>query len=113
MTQKELYKIIQVIARKRTKLCRKKNKDYATEDALSNFKRLHQLTQVLGVNMSKPFHIAAFLQLLKIDRFMNIANKGVDPENETLLDTVVDDGIYTDFKYILYKERKKRKKRTK
>jgi len=77
-----------------------KNKDYATEDFLSNFKRMHQLCKILDIDVRRsPGDCARFLMVLKVDRWCNLISKGTPPKNESIRDTVLDDHNYTDLAY--------------
>lgn len=82
---------------KRNKIRKSKAKDYATDDVLSNFKRVSQLIGILGVDASTPHGIAMVYALLKIDRLCNLVFRKVSkPENESLEDTINDLKNYID-----------------
>lgn len=88
------------ISNKRMELMFKKGDDYATEDELSNFKRMHTLCQVLDIDPRRsPEDCAAFLVMLKIDRIHNLKRKGVSPKNESVQDTLIDAHNYLDLAY--------------
>ena len=62
-----------------------KNKDYATEDFLSNFKRVNQLCKILDIDVRRsPGDCGRFLALLKLDRWCNLVSKGTKPRNESV-----------------------------
>ncbi|KKL18508.1 hypothetical protein LCGC14_2474810 [marine sediment metagenome] len=77
-----------------------KNKDYATEDFLSNFKRMQKLCKVLDIDVRRsPGDNARYLMLLKMDRWCNLLSKGTPPKNESIRDTVLDLHNYIDLAY--------------
>ena len=81
-------------------LCQAKGDDYATEDVLSNFKRMNVLCQTLDIDVRRsPSDCARFLLMLKIDRRCNLARKGKKPENESVFDTILDLHNYVDLAY--------------
>jgi len=82
-----------------------KGDDYAGEDVLANFKRMNQLCSLLGIDTSRSSgDCGRFLMLLKVDRWCNLINKGTEPKNESLLDTVLDLHNYIDLAYACDKE---------
>ncbi len=77
-----------------------KSNDYATDDALSNFKRMNILCKTLDIDVRRsPGDCARFLQVLKLDRKCNLLSKGVEPKNESIKDTVMDEHNYSDLAY--------------
>ena len=77
-----------------------KSNDYATDDALSNFKRMNILCKTLDIDVRRsPGDCARFLQVLKLDRKCNLLSKGVEPKNESIKDTVMDEHNYIDLAY--------------
>lgn len=100
MLKNEFINIIESIKKDCDTLLIQKNKDYATEDFLSNFKRMFELCKILNINTSNsPADCALFLTMLKIDRICNLKRKRVSPENESVKDTVVDLHNYVDLLY--------------
>ena len=82
---------------KRMQLRQKKAHDYATDyDVLSNFKLMANLIKTLNLDMTKPHGVAMFFVLHKIARITNLWNKGVKPENESLIDSFLDLSNYVD-----------------
>ncbi len=82
-----------------------KNKDYATEDFLSNFKRMQKLCEVLDIDVRRSSgDNARYLMLLKMDRWCNLIRKGTPPRNESIRDTVLDAHNYIDLAYACDKE---------
>ena len=82
-----------------------KSKDYATEDVLSNFKRLTLIAQTYKVDFSKSYHYALFMTLMKFDRLQNLLSNGKTPENESIDDTWKDAFNYLMLAYACYKEK--------
>lgn len=77
--------------KKRNALMLSKRHDYANVDVLANFKQLNQLCKTLSIDVQRsPADCARFLLLLKIARWCNLINKGVEPMNETMEDTILD-----------------------
>ena len=77
-----------------------KNKDYATGDFLSNFKRMNQLCKILDIDVRRsPGDCARFLMMLKVDRWCNLLSKEQSPQNESIKDTVLDLHNYIDLAY--------------
>ena len=75
----------------RMRLMLSKGKDYADEDALSNFKRMNKLCAILGINPAQSTtDCALFLVILKLDRWQNLRRKGEVPQNESVRDTLID-----------------------
>ena len=70
-----------------------KSKDYATDDVLSNFKRMAITVGSLQRTHIAPWEEAAHLLILKLDRLKNL--EGRDPENESVRDTCLDIINYT------------------
>ncbi len=83
-----------------------KSEDYAGEDTLANFKRMHIISGQLGINPSRSaFDCAMFLVMLKIDRLMNLKRKGADPKNESVKDTILDLLNYIDLAFACESEK--------
>ena len=74
----------------------KKGHDYATEDQLSNFKRMALLSAVFKIDITRPTGVALFYKLLKLDRLANLLSNGKQPMNESMEDTLDDDINYTE-----------------
>lgn len=68
----------------------KKRRDYANEDVLSNFKRVSEACSLYKIDITKPYGVALFLVVLKIDRLTKLINEGGTPQNESLNDTLDD-----------------------
>ena len=75
----------------------KKGRDYATDDVLSNFKRMAKLMEILSVDITKPTGTALYNIVHKIDRLCNILNrKNGEVKNESIKDTILDMQNYID-----------------
>jgi len=81
---------------KRYALFDKKQHDYATEDCLSNFKRISRLCKELNINVATPEGTNLFYITMKFDRLCNLVHKGTTPQNESLDDTLNDIQNYID-----------------
>lgn len=94
-------KTIQTVHDDRMKMIAGKAQDYATEDVLSNFKRMTILCKELDIDVRRsPGDCARFLFLLKLDRWCNLNKKGAVPLNESIRDTVLDGHNYWDLAYL-------------
>ena len=77
-----------------------KSNDYATEDALSNFKRMNILCKTLDIDVRRSAgDCARYLMMLKVDRWCNLVGYGKEPKNESIKDTVMDEHNYIDLAY--------------
>jgi len=77
-----------------------KGHDYATDDVLSNFKRMSKLCELLNIIPARsPADSARFLMMLKVDRWCNLVGSGKKPKNESVKDTVIDLHNYVDLAY--------------
>lgn len=82
---------------KRIDIIAKKSQDYATEDALSNFKRVGQIIEIMRIKqLPGPLCYIFTLIILKIDRWINLILKDNTPQNEPIDDTVSDLHNYAD-----------------
>ena len=63
-----------------------KANDYATEDVLSNFKRLSNAAKALDINVQTPVGYSLFMSLMKLDRINNLTKV----EKETKFESVED-----------------------
>jgi hypothetical protein len=82
----------------------KKGHDYATEDMLSNFKRLSKLSKILGINTTTPLGYALFMVLMKLDRICNIFYRKRSCKNESLSDSFRDLIGYALLAWAIYEE---------
>ena len=101
MEKTEYIELVNDLDRKRQSLSVGKSKDYATEDILSNFKRMSLVCKTLDIDVRRsPADCARFLLLLKLDRWCNLAKKeGESPVNEAVSDTVMDFLNYVNLAY--------------
>lgn len=81
---------------RRWKLRDSKGHDYATDDILSNFKRMSIITDRWNIDITRPEGVALFYALLKIDRLCNLIFTNKTPMNESLQDTIDDLKNYID-----------------
>ncbi len=82
----------------------KRGYDYATEDILSNFKRLSAICTIWKLDITKPCDCAFFLLLLKIDRIRNLLSSQKEPKGERLEDSFRDAQNYLDLIRALIEE---------
>ena len=106
MTTPDFLDLLHKLDDKRIDVMEKKRHDYATEDALSNFKRMATICSTLKVDVKTPFGAAMFLMLLKIDRWNNLVSSCKSPKNESVEDTVMDLHNYIDLAHAIYVETK-------
>lgn len=100
MLHQRFLELIEAIHRERVMLCETKGHDYATEDTLSNFKRMHTYCAQMNISPARsPADCALFLALLKFDRWCNLRAKGASPKNESVQDTIKDLHNYIDLAY--------------
>ena len=99
------FKMIDELNKKRTTIAISKAKDYATEDILSNFKRLSTASKALDISTYSPEGYAMFMILMKLDRINNILKKKQSPKNEPLEDSIMDMINYTFLLYGIIQER--------
>ena len=71
-------------------LSRKKSKDYADQDVLSNFKRMSAIGKLYKIDFAKPYESALFMLLMKLDRIQNILKGNKIPANEGIKDSIQD-----------------------
>jgi len=107
MNRSDFVAILSDIHESRTALLINKGADYATDDVLSNFKRVHAVCKELDINPSSSSTDAAlFLIVLKIDRWCNLRRAGAKPKNESVKDTIKDLHNYVDLAYACQVEEK-------
>lgn len=100
MNQETFNKLISEIHAQCSEIMLKKRSDYANEDVLSNFKRLSELAKLLNIDpRNSPADYALFMVAMKIDRWCNLRKQGKQPENESIMDTVIDLHNYIDLAY--------------
>jgi hypothetical protein len=85
--------------------------DYATEDCLSNFKRMARLCTELNVDVRKPEGVALFYNVMKLYRLAILIHKETSPKNESLDDNINDLQNYIDLlRGLLYEKEKETEK---
>lgn len=98
MNRRDFIQMVSDLNEERLQLCASKSFDYATEDALSNFKRVTQVCRVWDIDVRRsPADCADFLTVLKLDRKFNLRDK--PPQNESVKDTILDLHNYVDLSY--------------
>lgn len=96
MDQKQQLLLIESINAKGIELLKTKGHDYAGEDVLKNFKQMHQLCDLLEIDLSKVEGIHMFYILLKVQRLCNLLFSNKVAKNESVEDTLIDLRNYTD-----------------
>jgi F0F1-type ATP synthase beta subunit len=98
LDEKEYLEIVDKSQQRRRGIHHKKTSDYATEDVLSNFKRVSEIIKILGVDTNTPHGMACVYIILKMDRFCNLVfrKSGLEPKNEAVEDTIDDWKNYLD-----------------
>jgi F0F1-type ATP synthase beta subunit len=98
MKEEEYKQIVENSWKRRREIHEKKTHDYATEDVLSNFKRVAEIIRILGVDPTTPHGMACVYIILKMDRFCNLVfrKSGELPKNEAVGDTIDDWKNYLD-----------------
>lgn len=97
MNSKDYFALMDETNIARKNLSQGKTHDYATDDVLSNFKRMNKMCQILNIDPRRsPGDNARYLALLKLDRWCNLANKKDVPQCEKLNDTKLDLHNYID-----------------
>lgn len=100
MKHSDLKELQDTINRERLELMVGKSHDYAGEDALSNFKRMSDLCAILQICPEESAEdCALFLAVLKLDRYCNLRAEGKTPDNEGVVDTIMDLHNYIDLAY--------------
>jgi len=90
----------------RVEVYRKKSSDYATEDVLSNFKRVGGVIDAMRINKLPPRLCYCFTcMILKMDRWVNLLLSAKTPVNESVDDTVKDFHNYIDLTDAVSKEK--------
>lgn len=104
MTQDKQLELIGQLDEGLINTLKKKGTDYATEDVLSNFKRLSSVAKALNLSLHTPEGYALFMVLMKIDRINNLLTSGKTPSNESVEDSFGDGINYFKLAYLCYKE---------
>ena len=107
MDQKQQLTLIESINNKGIELLKTKGHDYADEDVLKNFKQMHQLCDLLEIDLSKVEGVHMFYILLKVQRLCNLLFSNKVAKNESIEDTLIDLRNYTDLLNCTLNEKKK------
>ena len=105
MKLEEAKKIQKESFDRRMKIRVLKAHDYATEDLLSNFKRMSRHMKNFEIDVSTPHGTALYMVVHKLDRLCNLAyRQKVAPKNESILDNMDDIKNYIDLTEELFIE---------
>lgn len=105
MTREKQLELVGELTKKLTDIMVSKGEDYATEDVLSNFKRMSAAAAALNLDVRTPYGYALFLSLLKIDRINNLLINSKTPNNEGIDDSFFDGINYEILAYLCYKDK--------
>lgn len=105
MTQEKQLELIGKLDENLISVLKNKGKDYASEDVLSNFKRLSTAAKALNLDVHSPEGYALYMVLMKIDRINNLLTSGKTPSNESIEDSFGDGINYLKLAYLCYKEK--------
>lgn len=88
------------------KLANSKGHDYANDDMLANFKRMHKACAIYDIRPGKRTEdVFLFYILIKLDRMVNLIHSDKEPSNESLDDTMQDIGLYIELLRAYLEER--------
>lgn len=90
MNSSEFGKLFRSVWKDLEETMANKSHDYATEDILSNFKRLSKAATILGITLDTPMGYALFMVLMKLDRVNNLFSKNTAPKNESVKNSFTD-----------------------
>lgn len=108
MKWEESKKIQEEGFKRRMDIREAKAHDYASEDVLSNFKRMARHVENFGVDVSTADGTALYMVIHKMDRLCNLLYRRQDePKNESLRDTIDDMKNYIDLMEEILVESKK------
>jgi len=107
MEQKQQLEFIESINQKGIELLKSKGYDYAGQDVLKNFKQMHQLCDLLELDLTKIEGVHMFYILLKVQRLCNLLFSNKVAKNESIEDTLIDLRNYTDLLNCTLNEKKK------
>ncbi len=109
MTQEDQLNFIKEINSKGMDLLKNKGYDYAqNNDVLKNFKEMHSICTLLGVDFTKVEGTHMFYILLKVQRLCNLLFSGKTAKNESIQDTLMDLRNYVDLLNCTLEEKKKK-----
>ena len=104
MTREKQLELITEMDGKMVNIMKSKGSDYATEDVLSNFKRISLAAKAIGIDVQSPYGYAMFMVLMKMDRINNLLSSAKVPSNESVADSFEDGINYFKLSYLCYKE---------
>lgn len=104
MNPNQFRNLKEELVSKRKEILEARNRKYSDQaDYLGNFSRVSRAASILNIKPSREStHYALFEALVKLDRIINLSNKGENPSE--ILDSVLDLGNYADLAYACYKE---------
>lgn len=95
MNRSQQVDLLETWAEEEQELSGRKGHDYATEDVLANFRRMHKVCVLYGVDPSKRIEdVYLFYILIKLDRIVNLLHSGKSAKNESVQDSLRDMGLY-------------------
>lgn len=98
MTHQEFTTSFEQLVTKMREMLLKKGRDYANDDAMSNFKRIGLVSD------QTPEKVILTFAASKISRLCNLMEKGVKPENESMQDNMLDLACYSMLLYAMFEE---------
>ncbi len=88
-----------------TNILSAKGHDYSSnDDRLINFKRVAKSFSTLTGKEFSAYDAALYIQLIKIDRINNLTLSGKTPNNESIMDSMIDEFNYLLLKYACLQE---------
>src|ERR1035437_3430437 len=102
MTKAKQLELINNLDKSLIEILISKGEDYASDDVLSNFKRLSAASSALSLNTQTAVGYALFMVLMKIDRISNLLNSAKIPNNEGIEDSFADGINYMKLAYLCY-----------
>ncbi len=102
MNRQQQIEFYQKLDAKLIEVSKSKGEDYASEDVLSNFKKVSAAAQALDLDVGNPVHYAMFMSILKIARITNLMKGNKTPNNESLTDSFEDGINYFKLAYATY-----------
>lgn len=112
MLRKTFVELVNKLVTESLELSGLKCHDYATEDTLSNFKRLSKIGKLYRITFDSPYEYALFMTLMKLDRVQNLLKQQKQPKNESVRDTIQDAFNYLMLMYACLNENDDTSRRT-
>jgi hypothetical protein len=104
MDRKKFNQLVDEFVNASSVLLKSKSHDYASEDVLSNFKRVTAIAKQYRFDFSNLPEYALFMCCMKADRIMNLFKGNKKPKNEAIEDSFADMFNYCLLAYVCYKE---------